>query len=326
MTDGRVRPRRLRASPAMRELAAETRLSPARLVVPHFVVPGRGREEPVPSMPGVVRQSADLVAERIKRDVALGLSSHLLFGVPAGKDDRGEAAADPHGPVPEALRAVRAAVGREAVLMADVCLCAYTTHGHCGLVDAQGRIDNDATLPQLAKAALAYAEAGADVVAPSDMMDRRVGALRDALDARGHADVGILAYSAKYASAYYGPFRDAASSAPAFGDRRTYQMDARNVREAVREAVLDEAEGADAVMVKPGLAYLDVVRAVREAVRVPVAVYNVSGEYSMVKLAAAAGALDEAAIVKENLLAFARAGADVTITYHARDAVEKGWL
>ncbi|HLE97511.1 MAG TPA: porphobilinogen synthase [Candidatus Thermoplasmatota archaeon] len=322
----KTRPRRLRESPLVRALVAETRLSPARLVVPHFVVPGRGREEAVPSMPGVVRESADLVAERVKRDIGLGLTSHLFFGVAEEKDAVGAAAADPKGPVPSALRAVRSAVGGDALLAADVCLCAYTTHGHCGIPDARGRIDNDASLPPLAAAAVAYAQAGADLVAPSDMMDGRVAAIRDALDAGGLHSTGILSYAAKYASAYYGPFRDAAHSAPSFGDRRTYQMDPRNVREAVREALLDEEEGADMVMVKPGLPCLDVIRAVREAVRVPVAAYNVSGEYTMVKLAAQAGVLDEAAVVRENLTALTRAGADVIVTYHARDALEKGWL
>ncbi len=310
----------------MRGLVAETRVHPAQLVVPRFVVEGRGLREPVASMPGVERVSVDALVEDARRDLDIGLACSILFGVPAAKDPAGASAADPAGPVPEAIRALRKEFGDRVHVVADVCLCEYATHGHCGVPDARGRILNDPSLERLAAAAVAYADAGADWVAPSDMMDGRVAAIRDALDARGHEDVAILAYSAKYASAYYGPFRDAAGSAPQFGDRRAYQMDPPNVREAVREARLDVAEGADIVMVKPALAYLDVVRAVREAVDVPVAAYNVSGEYAMVKAASAAGWIDEARVVRENLIAMRRAGADVILTYHAREAVRNGWV
>ena len=318
--------RRLRATHALREAVAETRVHPSQLVVPHFVLEGEGRREAVASMPGVDRVSVDELLQDVKKDLALGLRSVLLFGVPSGKDPKGASAADPEGVVPRAVRALKSAFGDDLTVMTDVCLCAYTTHGHCGLLDTRGRIDNDASLPPLAAMALAHAEAGADWVAPSDMMDHRVAHLRRALDAAGRKDVAILAYSAKFASAYYGPFRDAAHSAPAAGDRKTYQMDPRNLREALREILLDEEEGADAVMVKPAMAYLDVLRAAREASALPLVAYNVSGEYAMVKAAAKAGLVDEGAIVRENLTALRRAGADLIVTYHARDAVKNGWL
>lgn len=322
-----LRLRRLRATPALREAFAETRVHPSQLVVPHFVLEGQGRRERVESMPGVERVSVDELLQDVKRDLDLGLRTVLLFGVPEGsKDAEGACAADPEGVVPRAVRALKGAFGDALTVVTDVCLCAYTTHGHCGVLDDRGRILNDASLPRLAAMAVAHARAGADWVAPSDMMDGRVAAIRIALDAEGFDATAVLAYSAKFASAYYGPFRDAAHSAPAAGDRKTYQMDPRNGREAVREVLSDEAEGADAVMVKPALAYLDVIRAAREATRLPVVAYNVSGEYAMVKAAARAGLVDEGAIVRENLAAMRRAGADLIITYHARDAVQKGWL
>ena len=321
-----ARLRRLRATPALREALAETRVHPSQLVMPHFVLEGSGRREHVASMPGVDRVSVDELLQDVKADLDLGIRTVLLFGVPGGKDPHGACAADAEGVVPRAVRALKSAHGDGLTVMTDVCLCAYTTHGHCGVLDDRGRILNDESLPRLAAMAVAHARAGADWVAPSDMMDGRVAALRAALDAEGFGHAAILAYSAKFASAYYGPFRDAAHSAPASGDRKTYQMDARNAREAVREILADEAEGADAVMVKPALAYLDVIRAAREATRLPLAAYNVSGEYAMVKAAAKAGLVDEAAIVRENLVALRRAGADLLITYHARDALRRGWL
>jgi porphobilinogen synthase len=310
----------------LREAVAETHVRPAQLVVPHFVLEGRGKREPVASMPGVERVSVDELVQDVKRDLALGLRTVLLFGVPSRKDPEGACAAEQDGVVPEAVRALKAALGDDVTVATDVCLCAYTTHGHCGVLDARGRVDNDASLPRIGAMALAHAQAGADWVAPSDMMDHRVAHVRRTLDGSGLTETAILAYSAKFASAYYGPFRDAAHSAPSAGDRKTYQMDPRNLREAVREIELDEAEGADAVMVKPALAYLDVIRAAREATRLPLVAYNVSGEYAMVKAAAKAGLVDEGALVRENLTAIRRAGADLIITYHARDAIKNGWL
>ena len=321
-----TRLRRLRRTPHLRDALAETRLTPQQLIVPHFVVEGSGRREPVAAMPGVERVSVENLVEDAKRDLELGLRTLLLFGVPTEKDSEGACAARPDGVVPQAVRALRASLGSEVTIVTDLCLCAYTTHGHCGVLDEKGRIRNDASLPRLADMALAHADAGADWVAPSDMMDHRVAHLRQALDAKGHEDVAILAYSAKFASGYYGPFRDAAHSAPSAGDRKTYQMDPRNAREAIREILADEEEGADAVMVKPALAYLDVLRDARAATRLPLVAYNVSGEYAMVKAAARAGLVDEASVVRENLLGMRRAGADLVITYHARDVVRNGWL
>ena len=324
---GRVRPRRLRASAALRRLVAETRVAPSQLVMPHFVLPSRDAQEPIDAMPGISRVGIEPLLAAVERDLELGLAAVLLFGLVGDerKDPRGRAAADPRGPVARAVAALKRRFGADLVVITDVCLCAYTDHGHCGFVEGD-RIVNDPSLAALAAMAVVHAEAGADLVAPSDMMDGRVGALRDALDARGLHDTGILSYAVKYASAYYGPFREAAHSAPARGDRRSYQMDARNRREALREARLDEQEGADMLMVKPALAYLDVVAAVRQASTLPLAAYNVSGEYSMVKAAAARGWIDEAAVVRENLHALARAGADVLISYHAREALAGGWL
>ncbi|MEA3245124.1 MAG: porphobilinogen synthase [Gemmatimonadota bacterium] len=324
---GRVRPRRLRRTPALRALVAETAVLPRHLIMPHFVLPGDATEEPIPSMPDIARMGVTPLLRTVERDLALGVRTVLLFGTPAAgeKDATGSAACRADGAVPRALRALRRQFGDDAVLMTDVCLCAYTSHGHCGVL-ANGAVDNDASLPLLAGMAAAHADAGADVVAPSDMMDGRVAAIRDALDAAGHANTAILSYAVKYASAYYGPFRDAADSSPQHGDRRAYQMDVRNGAEALREAALDEAEGADMLMVKPALAYLDVIRRVREASTLPLLAYNVSGEYSAVKAAAAAGWLDEPAVVRENLHAMRRAGADAIITYHARAALAGGWL
>jgi porphobilinogen synthase len=324
---GRVRPRRLRASAALRALVAETRVSPAQLVMPHFVLAAKNAEEPIAAMPGIARVGETPLLRTVERDLALGIRSVLLFGLVPDerKDPRGRASADAKGPVAHAVAALKRRFGADLVVITDVCLCAYTDHGHCGFLVGD-TIVNDPSLAQLAAMALVHAEAGADLVAPSDMLDGRVGAIRDALDARGLSETGILSYAVKYASAYYGPFREAAHSAPARGDRQGYQMDARNVREALKEARLDAAEGADMLMVKPALAYLDVIRAVKEATELPLAAYNVSGEYSMVKAAAERGWIDEARVVRENLHALARAGADVLITYHARDALAGGWL
>jgi porphobilinogen synthase len=315
--------RRLRGSALLRGMVRETELSPQHLVLPMFVELGTDSRTPVEAMPGVERLSISHAVEEAGAVHELGVPAVLLFGLPAEKDLQASGAYDDEGVVQLAVRALKEA-HPELVVLTDVCLCGYTTHGHCGVVRDDSTIDNDLTLELLAKTAISHAAAGADGVAPSDMMDGRVGALRTQLDSEGHKDTPIVAYSAKFASAYYGPFREAADSAPAFGDRRTYQMDPANAEEAVREALLDVEEGADMVMVKPALPYLDVIRRVKEAVRVPVAAYNVSGEYSMVKAAAAAGYLDERATVLESLTAIRRAGADVVITYHAKDVAQ--WL
>jgi porphobilinogen synthase len=317
-----TRLRRLRKTGVLRDLVRETRLSAADLVYPMFVQLGEGRT-PVEAMPGIERMSISNAVEEAGEARALGIPAVLLFGVPAEKDEQGSGAYDDEGVVQLAVRALKEA-HPELVVITDVCLCAYTSHGHCGVVLEDGSVDNDMSLELLAKTAISHARAGADAVAPSDMMDGRVGALRAQLDAEGHKDLPIVAYSAKFASAYYGPFREAAGSAPAFGDRRSYQLDPANGDEAVREALLDVGEGADMVMVKPALPYLDVIRRVKDATRVPVAAYNVSGEYAMVKAAAAAGYLDEQATVLETLTAIRRAGADVVITYHAKDVAR--WL
>ena len=314
--------RRLRRTQALRDLVRETELSPSHLVQPLFVVPGEGVREEVPSMPGIERFSiSELVAEATEV-MAEGVRAVILFGVPAEKDEMGSGAYDSEGIVQMAVRALKEAHPGLTVIT-DVCLCEYTSHGHCGFV-RDGEVDNDLTLELLAKTAISHAEAGADVVAPSDMMDGRIGAIRSQLDADGHSGVAILAYSAKYASAFYGPFREAAESAPEFGDRRGYQMDPANADEALREVRLDLEEGADMVMVKPATPYLDVIRRVKEATGAPVGAYHVSGEYSMLKAAAINGWLDERAAVLETLTAIRRAGADVVITYYAKEAA--AWL
>jgi len=320
------RPRRLRATPVLREMMAETTVGANHLITPHFVVPGKGIRDEIGSMPGVFHVSVENLVAEVESDLELGLKSHLLFGVPEPdqKDPEGSAALDHQGAVATALRALKKQFGDDILTITDVCLCAYTSHGHCGFLDG-GTVLNDVSVAQLARMALMHADAGADMVSPSDMMDGRVGAIRELLDEGGFTNTSILAYSAKYASAYYGPFRDACDSAPQ-GDRKSYQMDPRNSREGVLETLLDVAEGADMVMVKPALAYLDIIARVRAEVLCPVVCYNVSGEYSLVKNAAAAGLVDEAALVRENLLAMRRAGSDLIITYHGRDALQKGWL
>jgi porphobilinogen synthase len=317
-----IRLRRLRRTPALRALVRETRLSPEQFVAPLFVRQGKGRREAIVSLPGVHRLSPDEAVAEAERLRADGVGAVILFGIPERKDEAGSEAWNDAGPLQETVRRLKRDVPGLAV-MTDVCLDEYTSHGHCGVV-RDGDVDNDATLPLLAKTALSHAKAGADVVAPSDMMDGRVAAIRRELDGAGFSGVAILAYAAKAASAYYGPFREAADSAPKFGDRRSYQMDGANRREAMREIALDVEEGADAVMVKPALAYLDVIRDARERFDLPIAAYNVSGEYAMVKAAAANGWIDERRIVLETLTSIVRAGADFVLTYHAGDAAR--WL
>jgi len=324
-----TRMRRLRATAGLRGLVRETELSPGRLTLPLFVVDGSSEQparEPIASMPGVARLSISAAVAEAREAAALGISAVMLFGVPTEKDERGSGAWDDEGVVQLATRAIKQALP-ELLVITDVCLCEYTTHGHCGVLrmDVQSpTVDNDATVELLARTAVSHARAGADLVAPSDMMDGRVGAIRDELDGEGFSETPILAYSAKFASAFYGPFREAAGSTPAFGDRRSYQMDPGNGREAVREALLDVQEGADMVMVKPALAYGDLISAVKHATGLPLAAYNVSGEYAMVKAASAAGYLDERATVLEILTSLHRAGADMIISYHAKDAAQ--WL
>ena len=312
------RPRRLRTSPAIRDLVRETRVNLGGLIQPLFVVPGTNVRQPISSMPGISRLSVDAAVEETRELSALGIRAVILFGIPEFKDAVASSNYDPNGVVQQAARAIKAAVPNMLVV-ADLCNCEYTDHGHCGILDQHGGVDNDRTLELLARTALTYANAGVDIIAPSDMMDGRVGAVRSALDDDGFTSVAIMSYAAKYASAFYGPFREAAGSTPSFGDRRTYQMDPGNAREALREVLLDVEEGADIIIVKPALAYLDVVRAVHELITLPVAVYNVSGEYAMVKAAAQQGWIDEERIVDEMLLSFARAGADVILTYFAKD-------
>ncbi|HEV8232538.1 MAG TPA: porphobilinogen synthase [Thermoanaerobaculia bacterium] len=317
-----VRLRRLRRTPALRRLTRETRLSADRFVAPLFVRRGSGLREEISSLPGVLRLSPDQAVADARVLRAMGIPAVILFGIPERKDDVGSEAWDDAAAVQETARRLKDSLP-ELVVMTDVCLDEYTSHGHCGIV-RQGEVDNDATLPLLAQTAVSHARAGADVVAPSDMMDGRVAAIRRTLDAEGFSAVAILAYAAKSASAFYGPFREAADSAPKFGDRRGYQMDPANRREAMREIALDLEEGADAVMVKPALAYLDVIREARERFDAPIAAYNVSGEYAMVKAAAANGWIDEKRIVAEILTGIVRAGADFVLTYHAREAAQ--WL
>jgi porphobilinogen synthase len=317
-----TRLRRFRRTAALRDLVRETSLDISDVVYPLFVCPGEGVEAPLEGLPGIAQRSVDRLCDEAEEAHRLGVGALLLFGIPEEKDEAGSGAYDDDGIVQRALRALRARVPR-LVLVTDVCLCEYTSHGHCGFV-RDGEVDNDISLELLARAAVSHAEAGADVVAPSDMMDGRVGAIRAALDGDGFERVAVLAYSAKYASAFYGPFREVAESAPSFGDRRGYQMDPPNVREALRECELDIAEGADAIMVKPALPYLDVIRAARERFDLPVGAYNVSGEYAMVKAAAARGWLEERRAALECLTAVKRAGADLIVTYWAKDLA--GWL
>lgn len=322
-----ARPRRLRRTPALRRMVAETRLAPAELVLPMFVKEGIAEPQPVTSMPGVVQHTRDSLRKAAHEAAAAGVGGIILFGVPAVKDGTGSAADDPDGIVQLALRDLTSDLGSgpdaATVIMTDLCLDEYTDHGHCGVLTAAGEIDNDATLERYAAIAVAQAEAGAAVVGPSGMMDGQVAAIRAALDGAGHPDIAIMGYSAKYASAYYGPFREAAECAPQFGDRSTHQQDPANAEEALREVLLDLDEGADMVMVKPAGAYLDVVRRVRDAVRVPVVAYQVSGEYAMIEAAAEKGWIDRDRTIMESLLSIRRAGADIVLTYWAAEVARR---
>lgn len=317
-----IRPRRLRASPVLREMVRETTLAPDDFIYPMFVVHGQEVRRPIQSMPGIYQLSVDQAAVEAGESAELGIPSVILFGIPAVKDAVGSENFSDEGIVQQAIRAIKE-IQPQLIAIADVCMCEYTDHGHCGVVEGD-EIVNDATLEILQKAAVSYARAGADMVAPSAMMDGMVSAMRSALDAEGFLNVSILSYAIKYASAFYGPFREAAEGAPKFGDRKTHQMDPANAREALRELALDIEEGADMVMVKPALPYLDVIRRVREACHLPLAAYNVSGEYAMIKAAAANGWLDERAVALELLTGIKRAGADLILTYHAKDAAR--WL
>lgn len=322
MTNPFIRPRRLRSSAGIRSMVRETQLTAADFVYPLFIVPGQNVKKEIPTLPGNYHLSPDMAVSMAAEAYALGIPAVEVFGLPAYKDEQGSSAWDMASPVQQAVQRIKAALP-ELVIITDVCLCQYTSTGHCGLVKGQN-IDNDPTLELLARVALSHAEAGADMVAPSDMMDGRVLAIRDALDHNGFSQVSIMSYAAKYASAYYGPFREAVNSAPQFGDRKTYQMDPANSREALREVELDIAEGADIIMVKPALAYLDIIRQVKDNFALPVAAYNVSGEYAMIKAAAEKGWIDEKRMVLETLLSMKRAGTDIIITYHALDAAR--WL
>ena len=316
----RIRPRRLRKSPAIRDMVRETALSVKDLIYPIFVRYGRGIKEPIPSMPGQFRYSVDMLSSEIKEVWSLGIPAVILFGIPEKKDFIGSSAWEEDGVVQQAVKEIKNCIP-DIVVITDVCLCEYTEHGHCG-IPKDGKIDNDTTLEYLCKQAVSHAKAGADIVAPSDMMDGRVAAIRDALDQEGYQDVAILSYAVKYASGFYGPFRDAAESAPKFGDRSTYQMDPANAREAIREVELDIEEGADMVMVKPALPYLDIIYMVRQICELPLAAYNVSGEYTMLKAADENGWLDGKRCMMEMLLSIKRAGADLIITYFAKDVAK----
>jgi len=309
------RPRRLRRTPTLRAMVRENSVSPSDLIAPLFVCEGEGVQTPISSLPGQFRLSVDRAVEMARQLWEAGVLGVILFGIPDQKDEVGSGAYDSHGPVPRAIRAIKAALP-DMIVLADTCACEYTSHGHCGIL-SEGIVDNDATLRLLGEAALCYARAGADVIAPSDMMDGRVASIRAALDGEGFSHIPIMSYAAKFAGAFYGPFREAADSTPAFGDRRSYQMDIANRREALREMALDVEEGADFLLIKPGLFCLDLVRDARERFDVPICVYNVSSEYAMIKAAGQLGWIDEARLIDETLLSFKRAGADLIITYHA---------
>ena len=317
-----IRRRRLRASENLRALVRETSVSASDLIYPVFVIEGKDIKNPIDSMPGIYQYSIDRLDEELDRIREAGVKGVLLFGIPAHKDECGTEAYNEHGIIQEAIRYIKK-VFPELVVIADICLCEYTSHGHCGLVK-DGEILNDETLPLLAASAVSYAKAGADIVAPSDMMDKRVGAIRQALDEAGFTYTPIMAYSAKFASGYYGPFRDAAHSAPGFGDRKTYQMDPANGKEAMREVAEDIAEGADLIIAKPAMAYMDIIKDISTNFNIPIVAYNVSGEYAMVKAAAANGWIDEKKIVMENMIGMKRAGAKMIITYHALDVAR--WI
>ncbi|WP_423149120.1 porphobilinogen synthase [Rubrolithibacter danxiaensis] len=320
-----IRPRRLRKTPVVREMVAETRLTKDMFIYPYFVVPGNNISHGIDAMPGISHFSVDTLIKDAELSLKLGINKILLFGVGEDKCEDASTAYSENSVVARAIRELKNAFGGDLFIVTDVCTCAYTTHGHCGILH-NDYVQNDETVEVLAKMALAHAQAGADMVAPSDMMDGRILGIREKLDSNRFEDTSIMSYSVKFASAYYGPFREAADSAPNKGDRKAYQMDFRNPNETIREALLDEDEGADVLMVKPALAYLDIIHRVRTNTNLPVACYNVSGEYSMVKAAAKAGWIDEQKITMENMYAFARAGANIIITYHAREILEKGWM
>ncbi len=315
-----TRLRRLRGTPTLRRMLSETVLTPNDFILPLFAIYGEGVRNPIASMPGHYQLSVENIVKDAEEAWSLGIPSVILFGIPEEKDETGSSAFDPDGPVQRSVRAIKAAIP-EMVVVTDVCMCEYTSHGHCGIIK-NGDVDNDSTLTLLAAEALSHAEAGADMVAPSDMMDGRVGAIRSMLDENGFQNIPIMSYAAKYASAFYGPFRDAAESVPEFGDRRTYQMDAPNSDEAIREVLLDISEGADIIMVKPALPYLDIIRRIKDETRYPVAAYNVSGEFSMVKAAAEKGWIDGDRVMMESLMGIKRAGADLVITYFAKEAAK----
>jgi len=320
-----IRPRRNRKNSIVREMVAETRLHKDMLVYPVFAIAGKNQKKEISSMPGIFNYSIDELLKHTEKALKLGVNKFLIFGVGEEKSDSGNSSYKENSIVSRAIKTLKENFKNDIYLISDVCLCAYTNHGHCGILE-NGYVKNDESVAVLSKMALSHARAGADMVAPSDMMDGRVGAIRNLLDSEGFKETGLMSYSIKYASAYYGPFREAADSSPQSGDRKSYQMDYRNSLEAMQEAMLDENEGADILMVKPALAYLDIIKELKMNTNLPVACYNVSGEYSMVKAAALNGWIDEGKIVRENLIAFARAGANVIITYHALDAVENNWL
>lgn len=320
-----IRPRRLRKTSILREMVAETRLSKDMFIYPYFVVPGTNVQNGIDAMPGINQYSVDSLLKDVEKSLKLGLNKVLLFGVGEAKTEDASSSFDKNSVVANAVRELKKAFADDIYVVTDVCSCAYTTHGHCGILH-HDYVQNDQTVDVLAKMALTHAQAGADMVAPSDMMDGRILGIREKLDQNGFENTAIMSYSIKFASAYYGPFREAADSAPGKGDRKAYQMDFRNPRETMRESALDEQEGSDILMVKPALAYLDVIQNLRASTNLPVACYNVSGEYSMVKSAAAYNWIDEQKVVMENMYAFTRAGANIIITYHAKDILEKGWM
>ena len=319
------RPRRLRKNPIVREMVAETRLSKDMFIYPYFIVPGNNVVHPLGSMPGVSHFSTDTLVRDVEKGLKLGVNKIMLFGVGDEKSEDAHLAYHDHSLVPLAIRELKKNFGDDLYIVTDVCVCSYTTHGHCGILK-DDYVQNDATVEVIAKMALTHAQAGADMLAPSDMMDGRIKAIRDLLDQNGYVNTSIMSHATKFASAYYGPFREAADCAPSKGDRKAYQMDFRNGSEAVREALLDESEGADVLMVKPALAYMDVIHSLKQNTDLPIACYNVSGEYAMVKAAAERGWIDEEKVVMETMYAFARAGASIITTYHIRDIVEKNWL
>ncbi|PYF74171.1 porphobilinogen synthase [Pedobacter nutrimenti] len=319
------RPRRLRKNPVVREMVAETRLSKDMFIYPYFIVPGTQVVRPLDAMPGVSQFSTDMLLKDVEKGLKLGVNKIMLFGVGDEKSEDARSAYHDHSLVPVAVRELKKNFGEDLYVVTDVCVCSYTSHGHCGILK-NDYVQNDATVEVIAKMGLTHAEAGADMLAPSDMMDGRIGAMRSVLDGAGFVNTAIMSHATKFASAYYGPFREAADCAPSKGDRKAYQMDFRNGNEAIREALLDESEGADVLMVKPALAYMDVIHKLKQHSDLPIACYNVSGEYSMIKAAAEKGWIDEQKVVMETMHAFARAGASIITTYHIRDIVEKNWL